>query len=76
MSLSDLKFKIDFGGEPMKCGLNYVAISDSKTNELLGAVFFKSEEIIQKNNVKIHLGYGEPTFTDIDGKIYINTEEK
>lgn len=52
-------------------GLNYIAVTDSKTGELLGFVSLTDGETIQAEGVDIRMGYGEPEFIERDGKVFM-----
>ncbi|PKM71091.1 MAG: hypothetical protein CVU92_10215 [Firmicutes bacterium HGW-Firmicutes-17] len=53
-------------------GLNYIAVTDSNTGEVLGFINLTDGETIQAEGVDIRMGYGEPEFIDCDGKVFMN----
>lgn len=55
-------------------GLNYVAITDSNTGEVIGFINLADGETIQVDGVDIRMGYGEPEFIDRDGKVFMKVE--
>lgn len=56
-------------------GLNYIAVTDSETGELLGFVNLTDGETIQADGVDIRMGYGEPEFIDRGGKVFMRLED-
>ncbi|MDO9492810.1 hypothetical protein [Acetobacterium sp.] len=52
-------------------GLNYVAVTDSDTGEVIGFINLTDGETIQADGVDIRMGYGEPEFIDRGGKIFM-----
>jgi hypothetical protein len=56
-------------------GLNYVAVTDSNTGEVLGFINLTDGETIQIEGVDIRMGYGEPEFIDRGGKVFMKVEQ-
>ena len=54
---------------------NYMSVTDSKTGELIAHIDLRTNETIVAKDVDIRLGFGEPTFIDVDGKIFMKVDE-
>jgi len=53
---------------------NYIAVTNSETGEVIAHIDLRTNETIMVNGIDIRLGFGEPTFIDVDGKIYMKVE--
>lgn len=53
----------------------YVAVTKIEDGELLGYINLETNEVIQKDDVDIRIGFGEPQFIDKNGKVFMSIEE-
>ena len=54
---------------------NYIAVTNSETGEVIAHIDLRTNETIMVNGIDIRLGFGEPTFIDVDGKIFMKVDE-
>lgn len=54
---------------------NYMAVTDSKTGEVIAHIDLRTNETIMTKDIDIRMGFGEPVFVDVDGKIFMKVEQ-
>lgn len=55
---------------------NYIAVTNSETGEVIAHIDLRTNETIMVKGIDIRLGFGEPTFIDVDGKIFMKVNER
>lgn len=53
---------------------NYIAVTDSKTDEVIAHIDLRTNETIMTKDIDIRMGFGEPVFIDAGGKIFMKVE--
>jgi len=53
---------------------NYIAATNSETGEVIAHIDLRTNEAIAVKGIDIRLGFGDPTFINIDGKIFMKVE--